>query len=161
MVSKGNHPKMGELFRLVKYDNLPRFILWVWGSPSRLLNGFLFLNVSKQNALSSCHFDLFVLFRFWGLNRITNLDNLGWWWIFRHMQFYIFFFGHSPYLSISLIVCHDWHQSKPIGHVPGVYLCHVARGWHHLLNLQIPSDISVQLGKPNNYNQESPILTPW
>ena len=24
MFSKGNHPQMAELFRLVKYDNLPR-----------------------------------------------------------------------------------------------------------------------------------------
>ena len=105
MVSKGNHPKMAELFRVVKYDNLPRCILWVWGSPSRLLNGFLFLNVSKQRALSSCHFDLFVLFRFWGLNRITNLDNLGWWWIFRHMQFYMFSFFGTFTISKYLINC--------------------------------------------------------
>ena len=27
MVSKGNHPQMAELFRLVKYDNLPRWII--------------------------------------------------------------------------------------------------------------------------------------
>ena len=26
MVSKGNHPQMAELFRLVKYFNLPRYI---------------------------------------------------------------------------------------------------------------------------------------
>ena len=25
MVSKGNHPQMAELFRVVKYDNLPRY----------------------------------------------------------------------------------------------------------------------------------------
>ena len=26
MVSKGNHPQMAELFRLVKYYNLPRYM---------------------------------------------------------------------------------------------------------------------------------------
>ena len=31
MVSKGNHPQMAELFRLVKYYNLPSYIDAVFG----------------------------------------------------------------------------------------------------------------------------------
>ena len=30
MVKKGNHPKMAELFRLVNYYHLPRYILYIY-----------------------------------------------------------------------------------------------------------------------------------
>ena len=31
MVNKGNHPQMAARFRLVKYSNLPRILLMVYG----------------------------------------------------------------------------------------------------------------------------------